>query len=101
VVDAVLSDWRTAPIDERLRVTLGFLEKLTLAPDDVGAADVRPLRAAGLSDDAVEDAVAVSALFNIYDRIADSLGFEVPSAEDIAKGADALLARGYRVRSPA
>ena len=30
--EAVERDWRTAPVDERLRATLGFLEKLTLRP---------------------------------------------------------------------
>ena len=40
LVDAVLTDWRTAPIDARLRATLGFLEKLTLAPTEVRPADL-------------------------------------------------------------
>jgi len=31
LVEAVLRDWRTAPLDPKLRATLGFLEKLTLA----------------------------------------------------------------------
>ena len=50
LVEAVLRDWRTAPLDPKLRATLGFLEKLTLAPTEVGPADVKPLRAAGVSD---------------------------------------------------
>jgi len=36
LVEAVLRDWRTAPLDPKLRATLGFLEKLTLAPTEVG-----------------------------------------------------------------
>ena len=52
---AVLADWRTAPLDPKLRATLGFLEKLTLAPADVRPADLAPLRAAGVSDDGIED----------------------------------------------
>ena len=36
---AVEADWRTAPIDERLRAMLGFIEKLTLRPDELGPAD--------------------------------------------------------------
>ena len=34
-VDAVLEDWRTAPIPERLRATLTYLEALTLRPTEV------------------------------------------------------------------
>jgi alkylhydroperoxidase family enzyme len=53
----VLENWRTAPVDERLRAMLGFIEKLTLNPLAVTPADVGPLREAGLSDDAIEDAI--------------------------------------------
>ncbi len=95
LVNAVLDDWRTAPIDEKLRAMLGFLEKLTLRPGDVGPEDVAPLRAAGVSDQAIEDAIHVCAFFNMIDRIADSLGFDVPSPEGFAQGADSLLKRGY------
>jgi uncharacterized peroxidase-related enzyme len=95
LVARILEDWRTAPIDERLRVTLGFLEKLTLAPASVTAADVAPLRAAGLSDAAIEDAIHATVLFNIYDRMADTLDFDIPDARGFAQGARTLLQRGY------
>lgn len=95
LVERVLEDWRTAPIDQRLRGMLGFLEKLTLEPAEVTAADVVPLRAAGLSDEAIEDAIHASVLFNIYDRMADTLGFDVPGPEAFAHGAKMLLRRGY------
>ena len=35
----MLADYRTAKIAEGLRATLGFVEKLTLTPDEVGPAD--------------------------------------------------------------
>ncbi|HUG41322.1 MAG TPA: hypothetical protein VMM12_12610 [Longimicrobiales bacterium] len=92
---AVLEDWRLAPVDERLRAALGFMEKLTLEPDRVTAADMAPLRAAGLSDAAIEEAIHVCALFNIYDRVADTLEFDVPGRESFAHGAEMLLKRGY------
>ncbi len=92
---AVLDDWRTAPIGERLRAALGFLEKLTLEPQRVTAADVAPLRAAGLSDEAIEDAIHVCSLFNIYVRMADTLEFDIPDSKGFAQGATMLLKRGY------
>jgi alkylhydroperoxidase family enzyme len=92
----VLDDWRTAPVHERLRATLGFLEKITLSPDDVGPADaVLPLEA-GVSDSALRDAVYVCALFNLIDRVSDALDFAIPSPEGFRKGAKALLRFGYR-----
>ena len=91
----MLADWRTASIDDRLRTTLGFLEKLTLRPNDVRPADLAPLRAAGASDAAIEDAINVCALFNIYDRLADALGWYLPDRAGYAASAQNLMKRGY------
>ena len=95
IVKAVLEDWRSAPIDAKLRAQLAFLEKLTLRPDEVRPRDVEPLRAAGLSDEAVEDAINVCALFSIYDRMADSLGWYLPEPAGYAASAQNLMKRGY------
>ena len=97
MVKAVLDDWRSAPIDAKLRAQLGFLEKLTLRPDDVRPRDIEPLRAAGLSDHAIEDAIQVCALFNIYDRMADSLGWYLPDHAGYAASAHNLMRRGYLI----
>jgi alkylhydroperoxidase family enzyme len=75
---------------------LAFIEKLTNDPDAVGPADVAPLRAAGIADEAIEDAIHVCALFNIYDRLADSLGFALLPADVVRRQAGVLIARGYR-----
>lgn len=97
MVTAVLADWRTAPVDPKVRATLGFLEKLTLAPAEVDPSDLQPLRAAGVSDAAIEDAIQVCVLFNIYDRLADSLSFHLPGADGYAASGRSLLKRGYRL----
>jgi uncharacterized peroxidase-related enzyme len=94
-VRAVLADYRTAPIPEKLRAMLGFLEALTLRPADVGPDDVKPLRAAGLTDDEIADAVEVCALFNVINRVAESLGFEPADEKGYAAGARMLITRGY------
>jgi uncharacterized peroxidase-related enzyme len=92
----VLADYRTAPISEKLRAILAFLEKLTLRPAEVGPADMEPLRAAGLTREEIEDAIHVCALFNLINRVADSLGFELQTAEGYAGSARHLLGkRGY------
>jgi len=91
----VLADWRTAPIREPLRAMLGFLEKLAMDPEAVGAADVAPLRAAGLSDAAIEQAIHVSAAFHVINRLADSFGFAIPPPEHVALDAVDLLKNGY------
>jgi hypothetical protein len=68
---------------------------VTLAPGDVTAADVQAARAAGVSDDAIEDALTVCFGFNVIDRIADSLGFDLPPREVHAAYAERFLAEGY------
>jgi alkylhydroperoxidase family enzyme len=93
----VLDDVDTAPIDDKLRATLGLLRKMTLEPDALTADDVRPVLALGVSRKAVSDAMHVAFLFNIFDRLADTLGWDVPAIESgfYESGAKRLLARGY------
>jgi alkylhydroperoxidase family enzyme len=81
LVQAVLKDWQSAPVNVKLRAMLGFLEKLTLHPGTIKPEDITPLRSVGLSDTAIEDAIYVCVYFNIIDRMADSLGFAVPPTE--------------------
>lgn len=95
-VAAVLQDYRTAPISEKLRAMLGFLEKLTLRPAEVGPDDMAPLRAAGLSDEEIESAIHVCANFNIINRVADSLGFDLVTREVYQGSAKRLLKVGYK-----
>ena len=95
-MDAAIADWRTAPVDARVKAMLGFLETMTLQPEQLSTADMAPLRTAGISDAAIEDAIHVCALFNIYDRLADSFRFEIPDEQGFAMSATMLLKRGYR-----
>jgi alkylhydroperoxidase family enzyme len=95
VTEAVFRDWRTAPVDEQLRATLGFIEKLTLRPGELTWEDADAVRAAGVRDEALVDAIHVAALFNMIVRIADSLGFGVPPYESFQARADSMLSSGY------
>ena len=72
-----------------------YVDKVARHAFKVTDADIETLRADGLSDEAIEDAIHVTVLFNIMDRIADSLGFEIPTAEGFSRAADVLLKRGY------
>src|SRR5580704_17641742 len=76
-----VEDYTTAPIDERLRATLGLLRNMTLEPEQLTADDVRPVLALGVTREAVREAMHVAYLFNIYDRLADALGWDVPEEE--------------------
>ena len=80
-----------------LAATLVFLEKLTLRPDQLEPADAAAARAAGVSDQALRDAATVCALFSMIVRLADSLGWDVPTWERLMARAPAMLEGGYRI----
>jgi alkylhydroperoxidase family enzyme len=68
---------------------------VTLQPDNVTGADAQALRAAGVSRQAATDALYVGYVFNIHDRMADTLGYELPT-DDYMQSPGALLSkRGY------
>lgn len=90
-----MSNYRTAPINERLRATLSFLEKLILTPRQLSTADVHQARAAGVSSRALEEAVYVAFTFGVIDRLADALGFEPNAGRPLAWTSRMLLKLGY------
>lgn len=92
-------DWRTAPVDERLRAALGFIEKQTLHPDELTEADAEVAYAAGVSRDALQQAAHVAALFNMIVRLADAFGWEVPDWDRLMQRAPAMLDGGYAMRA--
>ena len=94
-VTSVLEDWRRAPISERLRAALRFLEAMTLRPSDVTPPMMRELLAAGLNEKAIREAAYVGFLFNTLDRLADSLDFALPTDEEARAISGVLLRFGY------
>ncbi len=101
VVQAVLADWRTAPVSEALRATLGFLEILTLRPADVDTESLAPLRAAGVPDEGIEEAVRVCFVFSVLDRLADTFDFPDPPPGGHQRLAPLLNRLGYWIASVA
>jgi hypothetical protein len=71
---------------------------MTLDHDRLCARDVRAVLDLGVSKQAIADAMEVAFLFNIYDRLADAMGWEVPpiSAGYYQSAARRLLKFGYR-----
>lgn len=95
LVKAVLTDWRLAPVDEKRRTMLGFLEKLTLNPSTVTQNDILQLRSAGLTDQAIEEAIRVCFVFTTMNRLADALNFEIPAESSTRRAARILYIAGY------
>jgi hypothetical protein len=87
-------------VEEPLRATLGFLEQLTLRPDTLAAADAEAVLAAGVSKDALIDAIHVAALFAMIVRLADSFDWRVQPEGELAAGAGSRLGSSYALLTP-
>jgi uncharacterized peroxidase-related enzyme len=72
-VDAIASDWRAAGLAPVERALCAYAEKLTRTPAAMTEADVDALRAVGLSDAAIHDAIQVVSYFNYINRVADAV----------------------------
>lgn len=95
LADSTLADYRTAPISDRLRAALTFLEKMTKKPDSLSGRDARQAMDAGLTADELRDAAAVAATFAVITRNANALDYGIPSTADFDSAAGMLLKRGY------
>ena len=99
-MDAVLADYRTAPITESMRALFGFLEKMNRASSLLQAEDVAAVVAAGWTEEAVYDAITVCALFNFYNKWIDASGVsDLPAAAYAASG-ERLATQGYLPPDP-
>lgn len=70
---------------------------MTLDHGGLGPEDVRTVMQAGASRQAIQDALEVAFLFNIYDRLADAMGWDVPALGGgyYRVAAKRLLKHGY------
>lgn len=80
----MLRDYETASIDEKLRATLHFLATL----------DPSRALAAGVSREALRDAVDVKAGFDLITRFADTIGAAPGAAQGLTR--EQVLAHGAR-----
>ena len=70
-------------IDTRTKHLLHLAETVNRHADKVSAEDIQALRQAGCSEDEIFEAIAVTALFNYMDRMADALGAPVEGFQDM------------------
>src|SRR5215218_5642640 len=98
VVDAALQGVELAELPARLRATLAFLEVLTRTPDTLTAGDARTVLRQGITPQALEDAIAVAALFNVIGRCADALDYEVPGDRGLRSRRKAAARTGLHLR---
>ena len=95
LVDAVLADYRTAPIDDAQKALFAFIEKMNAQSNAIRRDDVDRVRAAGWSDEAIYDAITVCALFKFYNAWIDATGVHDLPAAGYAMSGKRLAAQGY------
>lgn len=78
--DLVAVNWRQAGLPQREAALAAYAERLTLAPAEVTPADLEPLRAVGLDDHQLLEAIQVIGMFNMTNRVATALAM-VPNPE--------------------
>ncbi len=96
LVDALLADLPTAPVEDRFRPLLAYARKLTLTPATVVREDADAVFAAGWDEKALHDAIAVTARMNFMCRLVQGYGFAPMSPEAAATNARARKELGYR-----
>lgn len=94
-MEAVLADYRTAPIPGAERALFAFLEKVNRDAAAIAATDAEAVRQAGWSDEAIYDAITVCALFNFYNRWVDAAGVYDMSPEAYKAAGKRLATKGY------
>jgi uncharacterized peroxidase-related enzyme len=92
-----LGQWRMGRVDARLAATFDLLDKVTRTPEDVGPEDIARVRAAGVSDTAIVDALYISYTFNAINRVANAFDFGWETDERRRKLAKSLDQIAYHV----
>ena len=95
LVDAVLRDYRTAPIGDREKALFAFIEKMNRESSCLRKEDIEQVKAAGWSEEAIYDAITVCALFNFYNKWIDATGVSDMTAAAYAASGERLAASGY------
>ncbi len=81
----------------QLTVTCDLLAKITHTPDEVTKADIDAVRATGVPDDAIIDALHVNLIFNLVNRLANTFGWSWDSETQIRKAAQVIHLSRYKL----
>ena len=95
LVDAVLQDYRTAPIGDREKALFAFIEKMNRESSRLQKEDLEEVKAAGWSEEALYDAITVCALFNFYNKWIDATGVSDMTTAAYAISGERLATFGY------
>ena len=85
-VQGILEDIDSSSlIDDKTKLLLHFAETITRNAFKVHDGTMKDLRDHGCTDEEIFEAIAVAALFNFMDRMADALGAPVEGLQEMMK----------------
>jgi len=100
MVDAVLEDFRTAPISAREKALFAFIDRMNRESFSLQKEDVQAVIDAGWTQEAVYDAITVCSLFNFYNKWVDATGVGDMPPEAYAMSGQRLATLGYVPQLP-
>jgi uncharacterized peroxidase-related enzyme len=95
VIDRLLEDLDTAPVEARLKPLLAYVRKLTLTPGEMSQADADAVFGAGWNEQALHDAIAVTARAAFMQRLVEGHGFTPMTRAAAVERAKRRVERGY------
>ena len=78
MVNAIRTDYRTAPLEPADRAMLDYVTKLTKTPWKMTRGDVESLREHGFDDTGILQINLIASWVNYINRVADGLGIGRP-----------------------
>jgi alkylhydroperoxidase family enzyme len=95
LVESLVDDFDSAPVDTRLRPLLSFVRKLVAAPREITQADADAVFAAGWDEKALHDAIAISGRASFMQRLVEGHGFNPWTTEVAREHARKRVELGY------
>ncbi len=97
LVNAVVENLESSPLPEAEKALLRFVHKITLSSSQISQHDIDLLHSHGWNDEAIYDAITVSALFNFYNRWVSASGVH-PLPDEVHRERGRLMAQHGYVR---
>ncbi len=95
LIDSMLADLESAPVEEKFKPLFAFIRKLTLTPSEMTQSDADAVFDAGWDERALHDAIAVTARMSFMNRLVEGFGFTPMSKERARENAEKRVKLGY------
>ena len=95
LLDQLLENADTAPVEPKLKPLLAFVHKLAVTPGEVSQSDADAVFAAGWDEKALHDAIAITARAAFMQRLVQGHGFIPLSKEVAVSHAKKRIEHGY------